>query len=55
MEARIEGVGSWGHWSLFLFQLDRIGTAAQREEKQQILSCDGRESLAKPAREREEL
>lgn len=36
------GAGSEGQRSLFLFQLDRIGTQAQGEETQRILSCDDR-------------
>lgn len=42
VEAGMEGEGSGGQPSLFLFQLDRIGTLAQGEETQQIVSCDGR-------------
>lgn len=42
VEAGIEREGSEGQRSLFLFQLDRIGTLARGEEIQQILSCDGR-------------
>lgn len=40
VEVGIEGVGGKGPQSLFLFQLDRIGTLAQGEETQKILSCD---------------
>lgn len=42
VDAGMERAGSEGQRSLFLFQLDRIGTLAQGEQTQPKLSRDGR-------------